>query len=330
MLMNLLPGLRELRAPLASGYLWLISVWLLLSDMGWLPSKRPPGNGVAARLWDLGGLVGATVVLAVFTFVAYLIGSFLEMDPDGRLAARLKPLVLADRRPGYLRNQGPQRSIWFQEASRSLQFRGLVFSGSMADAVVRSISPEAKRDLRDILHQRGKLKDLELDELMTPPNGKTDPVSRYKLAAAYEMATDVIIFQVVQEIQQLASRLLVKNKDLYGKYDRLMAEASVRMNVSIPLTLMLSLAIWLSGLALWLRLALTVVAIGFGYMLLRQGFLRAMSARDVVVQALTIGEVQSRYVPSEEVDEASKSPDKEPVRFKEPMQDQSEDRPSAQ
>jgi hypothetical protein len=33
MLMNLLPGLRELRAPLVSGYLWLISAWLLLGHL---------------------------------------------------------------------------------------------------------------------------------------------------------------------------------------------------------------------------------------------------------------------------------------------------------
>jgi hypothetical protein len=32
-------------------------------------------------------------------------------------------------------------------------------------------------------------------------------------------------------MQQLASRLLVKNQDLYGRYDRQMAEASVRMNI---------------------------------------------------------------------------------------------------
>ena len=52
--MNLLPGLRELRAPLASGYLCLASLRLVLSREGWVPVKRPPGNGEVARLWDLG------------------------------------------------------------------------------------------------------------------------------------------------------------------------------------------------------------------------------------------------------------------------------------
>jgi hypothetical protein len=107
-LMNLLPGLRELRAPLASGFLWLAAAWLALGS--WLPAERPPGDGEIARLWDLGGAVGKTAVLAAVSFAAYLIGSFLEIDPDGQVAAVLKPIILADRRPWYLRGRfGTQR-----------------------------------------------------------------------------------------------------------------------------------------------------------------------------------------------------------------------------
>ena len=47
MLMNLLPGLRELRAPLAAGYLWIITAFLWLSEWGRLPTSRPAGDG-----WD--------------------------------------------------------------------------------------------------------------------------------------------------------------------------------------------------------------------------------------------------------------------------------------
>jgi hypothetical protein len=139
---------------------------------------------------------------------------------------------------------------------------------------------------------------------------------REKLNLMNEAAADTIIYQIVQEMPQLASRLLVKNQDLYGKYDRQMAEASVRMNVSIPLTVLLALAVWLSDLSVWLRVSLTLFAVGFGYMLLRQGFLRAMSARDVVVQALVIGQVESRYIPSEE--STDRPAERTPER-KEPM-----------
>jgi hypothetical protein len=126
-------------------------------------------------------------------------------------------------------------------------------------------------------------------------------------------------------MQQLASRLLVKNKELYGKYDRHMAEASVRVNVSIPLTVLLALATWLSDFPVWLCLSLTLVAIAFGFMLLRQGLLRAVSARDVIVQALVIGEVESRHMPT---GASTKRPGEN--LDGEPMRGPVEDRSSAQ
>jgi hypothetical protein len=74
MLASLLPGFRDLRGPLAVGYTWLLILWLLFADH--LPHDRPSGNGALAKLFDLGGLLGPTVVLGVVSFVAYLIGSF--------------------------------------------------------------------------------------------------------------------------------------------------------------------------------------------------------------------------------------------------------------
>jgi hypothetical protein len=148
-----------------------------------------------------------------------------------------------------------------------------------------------------------------------------------KYLVVYNMAQDSIAVQIIDEMQQLSSRLLVRNQDLYGKYDRQMAEASVRMNISIPLTALLLLAIRLSSLPIWSQLLLTILTLAFGFMLLRQGFLRAISARDVIVQALAIGEVQSRYLSSE------KTPDgvpKEPAEREEPAPHQIKDSSSAQ
>ena len=335
MLLNLLPGLRELRAPLVSGYLWLISAWLFLGRMNWLPTERPPGNGEVARLWDLGGTLGKTVVLAVVTFIAYLIGSFLEMDPDGLLAARLKPLLLRGRRPWY-GNEKVKEQPYYESVVSSLSSSEPFYSEGRANTVAQSISPEARRSLIDALEQRDMLPErigpLEpeptfpgIEEFFDQERRKAFEtaqkererkfVEQAKKELKNDMAADMAIYEIVQEMPQLASRLLVKNQNLYGKHDRQMAEASVRMNISIPLTALL-MALWLSSLPIWLRLALTVVAAGFGYMLLRQGFLRAMSARDVIVQALVIGQVESRYMPSEVSTEkpAAKTPkDRKPV-----------------
>ena len=276
MLMNLLPGLRELRAPLAAGYLWLTSLWLGLSRAGWLPTKRPPGNGEVARLWDLGGTLGKTLVLAAITFLAYLIGSFLEIYPDGQLATCITPIVLFRRSPTIIIDTGEHITSSNLNLSRY---------------IARSLSVDAREDLISLLERR-HLINYESD------NEKVN-----------QFAGDQIIGLIIREMPQLASRLLVKNKDLYGKYDRHMAEAAVRINVSIPLTLLLILATWFSGTPIWLRLVLTIIVSILGFMLIRQGFLRKISAQDTIVQALIINEIESRHIPPEKLaDEGPEEP----------------------
>jgi chromosome segregation ATPase len=73
MLASLLPGIRELRAPLAAGYLWLLVGWLAFHSH--LPA-REQANGVIEALYNLEGLVSALGFGVAVSFAAYLIGSF--------------------------------------------------------------------------------------------------------------------------------------------------------------------------------------------------------------------------------------------------------------
>lgn len=327
--MNLLPGVRELRTPLASGYLWLIWLWLLLGGLGWLPTERPPGDGEIARLWGLGDALGATVVLAAVSFIAYLVGSFLEMDPDGRIARLLAPrVIIARAKPRYF---GILRASAVEVGSRfGLNEEDIQEVQEMTQSVDRSLSADAVSDLMQLLQQRKELpaiNDVEgynigyaLTKISEPPTVvrvaslakylETHPPRGtmlgfieigYAEGVQRNLDSYSTIAQIIREMPQLASRLLVKNKDLYGKYDRLMAEASLRMNVSIPLTVLLIAAIWMSDFFIWLQTTLTLPTLVFGSLLLRQGLLRMVSARDVIAQALTIDEVQSRHVPTDEV-----------------------------
>src|SRR5690349_8384787 len=69
MLASILPGLRDLRAPLAAGYAWIVIVYL-----AW---KRPMPDGVSAIVEDLDTFVGWTgkaAALAALTFLAYVVG----------------------------------------------------------------------------------------------------------------------------------------------------------------------------------------------------------------------------------------------------------------
>lgn len=69
MLYQLAPGIREIRTAIASGYVWLVLVWLLLNDD--VSNAGPP----VADLVDLSESVSAVGLGFALTFVAYLVGS---------------------------------------------------------------------------------------------------------------------------------------------------------------------------------------------------------------------------------------------------------------
>jgi hypothetical protein len=77
-LASLLPGLRELRTPVAVGYIFLLDLWLVLAD--YLPRKA--SDGLVGNVFELGGLLGKGAVFAALTFSAYLIGCLNRIVPD--------------------------------------------------------------------------------------------------------------------------------------------------------------------------------------------------------------------------------------------------------
>ena len=101
---------------------------------------------------------------------------------------------------------------------------------------------------------------------------------------------------LLTEEQQIATRLQATNSDLYGKYERLLAESAFRLNVAPPLTTFLSLVTLSSHLPPQLQTMLIVVAIAYGALLFRQAVVHAMRSRDVIMQAIVIGIVESRLL----------------------------------
>lgn len=75
MLASVIPGLREIRAPLAAGYLWLLCAWLALSDA--FPSEQE-ATGIYAAVFDLRDAVSAVGVAIVLSAAAYLVGAISE------------------------------------------------------------------------------------------------------------------------------------------------------------------------------------------------------------------------------------------------------------
>ena len=83
MITSLLPGLRELRAPLAGGYLWLLLVWLAVGDE--LPTRNEEKPPLVDRLYQLEPVVSQLGFAIVASVAAYVIGS-IAIDMQVRLA----------------------------------------------------------------------------------------------------------------------------------------------------------------------------------------------------------------------------------------------------
>jgi hypothetical protein len=83
-----MPGLRELRAPLAAGYLWLLWFWLAFGDAFRIDDQV---SGPLKRLTDLDPLVSDLGRAVVASVAAYVVGSIV-LDAQAVLARKLGPL----------------------------------------------------------------------------------------------------------------------------------------------------------------------------------------------------------------------------------------------
>jgi len=92
-----------------------------------------------------------------------------------------------------------------------------------------------------------------------------------------------------EELRSLATRLVVTNERLFDQYDRLSAEASLRLNIGPPV-IALSLVL---GIRFNLAFFLGLLA---GMMILRQGGVRARDANDVLVQSVITGLITSTVI----------------------------------
>src|SRR6187200_2982923 len=68
-----IPGLREVRAPLVAGYLWGVCGWLIFAPF--LPDEKNP---LYERLAQLGEAVGPVGVATAASIAAYLAGSLVH------------------------------------------------------------------------------------------------------------------------------------------------------------------------------------------------------------------------------------------------------------
>jgi hypothetical protein len=149
MIANLIPGLRDIRAGLAAGYLWLAAIWLLVYDN--VPTTSNEATGLWESIFQLEGAASALGIGVVLSFGAYLLGTASQaaLDPIIRfgvkslLGGRVVDLESAEpyfKRP---RRYGVLGPILSEQSRRSLDLIAL-------EAISRAESI-AKANINNIL-----------------------------------------------------------------------------------------------------------------------------------------------------------------------------------
>jgi hypothetical protein len=230
-LASLLPGLRDFRTPLATGYLWVVALWLILHD--WVPKTVEQATGPIRSLYELSSLLGTTVTLAAISFVAYLLGVMLRW----RFITNAGRIVLVSELPNpricigwlvWLRFLSP-----FRERARSM-FDQLFYSTiEQARGIEDVLDPDEHADLMHNNPARVLILNSRRD---FPP-----------ILKAYSIAT-------ASEFEEVGIQLQVKNRDFWDTYDREMAEAHFRFGITPPIVVIICLLAYQSGNLWWLLL----------------------------------------------------------------------------
>jgi hypothetical protein len=291
LLAQILPGFRDFRTPLVTGYLWLIVLWILIGMP--LPDKDER-EGVMGAINAFGNFLTPTIYVGVLSFLAYVIGMLLMVDIKAGSVIRL----------------GPRFSLPYVSRS-DLDVINAHIEAAFHRARVRRVNGyEIEREFR-LKTMIDSEEDYQIHHGENQGNERLmdDAWREYSLK---ELRTPVAE-EIVRSIPSLAIKLQDKNPLLYGSYDRDRSESEFRLSIAPPIAV-LSVQFILLGMDRTMTLwpwagyigLIAVVA------LLVKGFQKRFSSVNVVVTALEIGTIESQMITRLESVPADKYDDNKP------------------
>jgi hypothetical protein len=258
MLSTLLPGIRELRAPLAAGYIWLLAGWIALEPH--IP-EAGSSTGLIASIYRLNDALSGFGLAVAASFAAYLIGSLsiTLFSPAIRQwfigvplsAPSLGPLApLSEQGTSALstlvRRTSDQMAVSLALTELTpdevLQLEGISSddrqSAPLGTAIRRPPSSRARRLVAPIIDRVYKRRRRRFTRIEI---GST--VISFDPTSDLDQRQLQLVRRVVSEFDQIIStRLLGRDPDLFSAIDRHRAEVEFRLAV-IPPLIVLSLAV---------------------------------------------------------------------------------------
>ncbi len=222
MLTNLLPGIRELRAPLAAGYIWLLTIWLIAEPA--IPEKGE-AQGVVASLYRLAEGLSPVGLGVVASFAAYLVGSLsttvfgISRGRSLRKRPWLDPLSVQAR--GALAELARTTRT---ELESALSMSGVDVEQLLDETGVPAEAPPFNPKIAPTLRKR------RLDRLLRLGPGSARPRD-------FEQEQEArIAGAVTRDLGVIATtRLLGRDQELYSAIDRLRAEVEFRRALGPPI-----------------------------------------------------------------------------------------------
>lgn len=299
MLASILPGLRQIRAPLAAGYLWLVVAWVALERS--VP-ERDAADGVLASFYRASDLLSAIGVGVALSFAAYLLGSLSAggMTQVLRLSFPRAWHGSSDRfrtEPGGPRTPlSPQASAALRQIVRASQDK-LISSLALTSGwdLDRFLEEKLVTEGRgSVPHARSRTEGLgrwlsvrvsrlrfrrryQRPELIGP--GSAEPVD-IEVQRASQLARAVL-----DDLDVVANtRLLGRDQELYAEVDRNRAEVEFRLAI-IPPIVALAAAVGARG-GLVALLVMLPIGVLFASALLNDAVRSEKAANQILLQAI--------------------------------------------
>lgn len=289
MLAQILPGFRDFRTPLVTGYLWIVVLWMLVGMP--LPDKDAT-DGVMGGINAIGEFFTPTVYLAVLSFLAYVLGMLLMVDIKPGSTIRLGPIL---KLPYVSKTDRAIIESHVEAAFHRARIRGA--DGSQIEREFKLEPMLTSQEDYDVFQA-----DNQNDERLMDREWRDYALKDLK---------EPMVEEVIKSIPSLAIKLQDKNALLFGSYDRDKSESEFRLSIAPPLAV-LSMQFVLLGLDRPLLMwpwagyvgLIAVVA------LVVKGFQKRFSSVNVVVTALEIGTIESQMVTRLEAIPEDEYPDK--------------------